>query len=75
MRTPNPRPLRRTINATLEATELVERESYPGEPRWRALDRLLSELLALRERELRIALARRIFTEIGERLPKARARA
>lgn len=55
MRTPNPRPQRRTINATLEAAELVERESQPGEPRWRALDRLLSELLALRERELHIA--------------------
>jgi hypothetical protein len=48
LRMPNPRRTRGTLNATLEAVELIAAESRPGEPRWATLDRLLGELVQRR---------------------------
>lgn len=55
IRTPNPAPVRRTINGTVEAAAFVDTEARGAEARWQVLDRLFGELLELRERALRSA--------------------
>lgn len=48
MRTPKPDRRRRSLNCTLEACAFVDGEKQPGEPVWKAVDRLIGELIELR---------------------------
>ncbi|MBP0493058.1 hypothetical protein [Roseomonas indoligenes] len=48
MRTPKPDRRRRSLNVTLEAAAFVDSEKRPGEAGWKAVDRLVDELLTRR---------------------------
>ena len=50
MRTAKADRSRRTLNVTLGAAEIIHRERHEGEPVWEAVDRILDEWLALRQR-------------------------
>ncbi|MFH5926414.1 hypothetical protein [Roseomonas xinghualingensis] len=50
MRMPQPGRTRATLNVTREAGAFVHRECAPGEPVWKAMDRLIGELIELRGR-------------------------
>lgn len=57
MRMPRPETTRGTLNVTLAAHRLIMRERQGDEPIWTTVDRLLDELLRLRETQLKQGLA------------------
>ena len=52
MRMPRPETTRGTLNVTLAAHRLIMRERQGDEPIWTTMDRLLDELLRLRQSQL-----------------------